>query len=224
MPFHMRLLGKDRMALFSFNQSLNTNFGTAIFEPVAEAIAKDNFKTAKTHTTAGQFICQGALDEIMRNLTAAITPVNKIEEIAKVREVCNTGLKQKVKPTLVDLFVENYKDELYLFDLKTAKPNAGNFKEFKRTLLEWVAAILVSNPEAKVHTMIAIPYNPYEPQPYKRWTMRGMLDLEEELKVGVEFWDFLGGNGAYQDLLNCFERVGIELRDEVDQYFARFKR
>ncbi|GAG26888.1 unnamed protein product, partial [marine sediment metagenome] len=33
MPFHTRLLGKDRMALFSFIHSLNTNFGTSIFEP-----------------------------------------------------------------------------------------------------------------------------------------------------------------------------------------------
>ena len=72
--------------------------------------------------------------------------------------------------------------------------------------------------------MIAIPYNPYEPGPYRRWTMRGMLDLENELKVEDEFWDFLGGGGAYEDLLNCFERVGIELRDEIDDYFARFNR
>jgi len=43
-PFHTRLLGKDRMALFSFIHSLNTNFGISIFEPVAVAIAKTNFK------------------------------------------------------------------------------------------------------------------------------------------------------------------------------------
>ena len=33
MPFHTRLLGKDRLALYSFIHSLNTNFGTSIFEP-----------------------------------------------------------------------------------------------------------------------------------------------------------------------------------------------
>lgn len=44
MPFHTRLLGKDRMALFSFIHSLNTNFGTSIFEPVAKAIAVNNFE------------------------------------------------------------------------------------------------------------------------------------------------------------------------------------
>ncbi|MDP3114851.1 MAG: TdeIII family type II restriction endonuclease, partial [Candidatus Cloacimonadaceae bacterium] len=46
------------------------------------------------------------------------------------------------------------------------------------------------------------PYNPYEPKPYARWTMKGMLDLEHELKVADDFWDFLGGEGAYQDLLD----------------------
>ena len=48
MPFHYRLLGRDRMALFSFIQSLNTTFGTSIYEPVAIALARGKFKAAKT--------------------------------------------------------------------------------------------------------------------------------------------------------------------------------
>ena len=48
MPFHYRLLGKDRMALYSFIQSLNTTFGTSIYEPVAAALARERFKVAKT--------------------------------------------------------------------------------------------------------------------------------------------------------------------------------
>ena len=47
MPFHTRLLGKDRMALFSFIHSLNTNFGTTIFEPLAIELGKDRFKVIK---------------------------------------------------------------------------------------------------------------------------------------------------------------------------------
>lgn len=227
MPFHTRLLGKDRLALYSFIHSLSTNFGTAIFEPVAVTIAKNNFKNAKAHTKSGQLISEQALFEIqkiMNNLETAVSSPNKIEEIEAIRQVCQTGPMRKVKPTQVDLLLETYANELYLFDLKTAKPNVGGFKEFKRTLLEWVAIVLASNPNAKVNTIIAIPYNPYEPQPYNRWTMRGMLDLEHELKVGDEFWDLLGGNGTYRDLLDCFERVGIELRDEIDEYFARFNK
>lgn len=50
-----------------------------------------------------------------------------------------------------------------------------------------------------------------------------MLDLKKEVMVADEFWDFLGGKGAYQDLLDCFERAGVELRPEIDKYFKRFK-
>lgn len=227
MPFHTRLLGKDRLALYSFIHSLNSNFGTTVFEPVAETVAKNKFKNAKSHSIAGRFIYQGALtaiDEIMRNLTIARSKANKLEETRSIRKVCQTGLKQEVKPTLVDLLVEANDGEVYLFDLKTVKPNKGDFIGFKRTLLEWVATVLASDPNAKVNTLIAIPYNPYEPKPYARWTMVGMLDLERELKVADEFWNFLGGQGTYQDLLDRFEQVGIELRDEIDAYFARFNR
>ena len=127
-----------------------------------------------------------------------------------------------VKPTKVDIMLEGFNGELFLFDIKTAKPNKGSFKEFKRTLLEWVAVTFAANPQAEISSLIAIPYNPYEPKPYSRWTMAGMLDLKEELKVADEFWDFLSGQGTYNDLLDCFERVGIELRSEIDAYFSRF--
>ena len=96
-------------------------------------------------------------------------------------------------------------------------------KGFKRTLLEWTAAELANNPKAEVNTLIAIPYNPYEPKPYARWTMKGMFDLSKEILVAEELWDFLGGAGTYNVLLDCFEEVGIELRPEIDSYFANFK-
>lgn len=54
--------------------------------------------------------------------------------------------------------------------------------------------------------------------------MKGMLDLDKEVTVAEEFWDFLSGKGTYVDLLDCFERAGIELRPEIDEYFSRFKK
>ena len=225
MPFHTRLLGKDRIALFSFIQSLNTNFGTSIFEPVAEALARLQFRNIALHATAGTQIsveAQRVIQDIMDNLTAANNKPCKSEEIERIRAVCQTSTMRTVKPTKVDIMFERHDGELFLFDIKTAKPNKGGFQGFKRTLLEWIAVILAENPNAIVNTAIAIPYNPYDPKPYSRWTMAGMLDLENELKVASEFWDFLAGEGTYIDLLNCFERVGIELRPEIDSYFAKF--
>lgn len=225
MPFHTRLLGKDRLALYAFIHSLNTNFGSTIFEPVALVLAQKNFKMVTSQSIAGESISSEAQIEIQRilnQLTTAETIPSKLDEIERIRKVSRKGIMIKVKPTRVDLMIESYEGKYFLFDIKTAKPNAGSYKEFKRTLLEWVAVTLANNPKTKINTFIAIPYNPYEPEPYNRWTMRGMLDLENELKVASEFWDFLGGKNTYAGLLDCFEKVGVELRNEIDDYFKRF--
>lgn len=227
MPFHTRLLGKDRLALYSFIHSLNTNFGTTIFEPVAVILASSKFKIAKHQVNSGSQISINAqleIQKIMDGLTTANKKPDKKQEIEIIRHVCQQGEIRTVKLTKVDVYLKSNEGELYLFDIKTAKPNKGSFKEFKRTLLEWSAVTLYKNPKAKINTLIAIPYNPYEPKPYSRWTMAGMLDLDNELKVAQEFWDFLGGKGAYDDLLSCFERVGIELRSEINDYFAKFNK
>lgn len=225
MPFHYRLLGKDRMALFSFIHSLNTTFGTSIFEPVAETLASLKFPLAQKQFIVGDTIseqAQNVIQHIMNKLTIGANP-NKINEIERIRKVCTQGKINKLKTVKVDLFVKGSDGSIHLFDLKTAKPNISNFKDFKRTLLEWVAIYLSKYPDANVNSYVAIPYNPYEPNPYERWTLKGMLDLDNELKVAEEFWNFLGGEGAYSDLLDCFERVGIELRPEIDKYFSKFK-
>lgn len=226
MPFHTKLLGKDRLALYQFIHSLNTNFGTTIFEPVAIKLAEGRFVKAEKQYIAGNKISEKAqyiIQKIIDDLSAANSSPNKIDELKKIREVCNIGIIRSFKTTRVDIYLKEKNGTQYFIDLKTAKPNSGEFKGFKRTLLEWAATVLCEDPKAKVNTLIAIPYNPYEPKPYNRWTMRGMIDLENELKVAEEFWDFLGGKGTYKDLLTCFEQVGIEMREEIDRYFSRFR-
>lgn len=226
MPFHHRLFGKDRMALFSFIQSLNTSFGISIFEPVAETLAKlnKNHKEVKRRYVLGDEISKEAQNEIqiiMNELTSGKN-TNKRKETERIRKLCRKGKIISLRTTRVDLFVLTSNDEIYLFDIKTAKPNIGEFRNYKRTLLEWIAVYLYKNPEAKVNSYIAIPYNPYEPEPYKRWTLKGILDLENELMVAEEFWNFLGGEGAYEEVLEGFETAGKELRKEIDEYFAKF--
>ncbi|NUM32765.1 MAG: TdeIII family type II restriction endonuclease [Bacteroidetes bacterium] len=226
MPFHTRLLGKDRMALFSFIHSLNTNFGTSIFEPVAKELAKGIFKEVYSQYELGKIItdeAQNEIQEIMNDLSVG-GDVNKADETERIRKVAQKGKEKKLKSVKVDLFLASKTDEIFMFDLKTVKPNKGDFISYKRNMLEWLAVYFYQHPKAKVNTLISIPYNPYEPAEYKRWTMKGMLDLKKEVKVAAEFWDFLAGEGTYTDLLDCFEQAGVELRPEIDKHFTKFKR
>lgn len=225
-PFQVRLLGRDRMALYTFIQSLNTTFGTSIYEPVAKVIAQDRFDRVELQVKAPTEMSVGVLNkigDIVRRLRAADTDPVRIEHDRELRVAQLADVeKRSVSLTKIDVLLQR-DNRLYPVDIKTAKPNKSNFENYKQQLLEWMGAFIEQDPNLDVFPMIAIPYNPYAPKPYSRWTLRGMLDLEHELRVAAEFWDFLGGDGAYEKLLDCFERVGIELRDEIDSYFARFQ-
>lgn len=226
MPFHTRLLGKDRMALYSFIQSLNTTFGISIFEPVAVYLGSTRFPESLRNQNAGSTRSSEAdalIQSMMNELIAGITSSDKLEEIERIRQVCRSGNPIEVKPTMIDLKLVDNDGQVYLIDLKSAKPNTNEFKAYKRTLLEWVAASLYQDPDLQIHTLLAIPYNPYEPKPYERWTIKSILDNKYELKVGKHFWDFLASDGTYEALLDVFEAVGINMRDEIDACFAKFK-
>ena len=107
MPFHYRLLGRDRMALFSFLQSLNTTFGTSIYEPVAKELAKKAFKEVHTQYELGNIITEGAQNEIQKimNKLSVDGVVNKTTETERIRKVSRSGEQNKLKSVKVDLFV-----------------------------------------------------------------------------------------------------------------------
>lgn len=75
----------------------------------------------------------------------------------------------------------------------------------------------------RIDTLIVTPNHSYVSEPYNCLTMLGMLYLEAESKIAEEFWDFIGSSCRYQLLLDCFERVGVEMRKKMDQYFSQFK-
>lgn len=227
MPFHFRLLGKDRMALFSFIHSVNTTLGTSIFEKVGQMIAKPLALDAKDqYKTFEGFISSEAvlkIDSITRSLRSASRKPDKDLETKEVLATAQKGKMGKKLKKRVDLFVlgkdgvENY------FEIKSAKPNINEFTGIKKQLLDWIAMRGSTEPKVKIKTFVAIPYNPYEPEPYERWTLQGLFDLEKEVLVGPEFWDLLGGKGTYEDLLKVFEEAGVELRGEIDKKMKSIK-
>ena len=226
-PFHTRLLGEDRLALYSFMHSLITTFGESVFEPVGVALAKNRFHTVINGKKVGTRIHKGADEEINRivnGLGAATLEPDAASEIRALREAVRRGGEEStVKLRKADLWMENPGESIVLVEMKTVKPNIPGFEDHKRQLLRWIAVVLRDNPDVNVSAMVGLPYNPYAPEKYKWWTMRSMYDLREQVKVAEDFWNFLAGEDVYNDLLACFERVGIEMREEIDAYFARFK-
>lgn len=212
MPFHIRLFGEDRMTTYSFIQSCNTMLGQSIFEQIGEIIAKPNFIISKAQYSEFKGYMSNEtilkIENIMKDLKTAKREANKKEEI---KEILSNPVKGKLFESRVDLYLKDRKGKEYFLELKTAKPNMSEFTSVKKKLLEWVAMA-----GKDVSTMVCIPYNPYYPKPYERWTLKGLFDLNEEILVGKEFWDFLGGNGTYEELLDIFEEVGREINESIE--------
>ena len=227
MPFHYRLLGKDRCAMFSFIQSMNTTFGISIWEQIAVVLAQ-----AANNYAERQYKLLGEIDAETERLISIIHAKlrrgegipNRIDEIEQIRQEIKQGQAKRDQDSVVDLFVKTKRTEEY-FDITSAKPNMKEFAALKLKLLRWVGLRLSQDKNAKVFTRLAIPYNPYYPEPYERWTLKGLYDLEKrEVLVGEEFWNFVAQDNIYEDLLTVFQEVGGELRDQIDEKFAEFSK
>ena len=215
------------MAIFSFIQSMNTTFGTTIFEQVAEQIAVGHFeKVQRQREISGKMYltAQNEVSRIMNELTAGESrSPDHVRELEEIRECTGSGSVIETGLPRADISLDKG-GTMFLIDVKTVKPNSGEFKTYKRHLLEWMGSILYEDPNADIRTVIAMPYNPYHPRPYERWTMTGMLDTKNcpQFMVGEQFWNFLaGGQEVYEDLLDCFGNVGCRMRDDIEECLRR---
>lgn len=225
-PIHNRLLGEDRMIMFSIIHSINTNIGTSIYEPIAKELAAPYFERVETQAIlSGKYSAdaQQEIAAIMGELSLGTVRPDQNAELKRIRSKCRSGSEVAKKMTRVDIFLKNLND-YYLIDIKTAKPNKGGVRDYKQTALEWMAAILYENPEANVVPIVGIPYNPYYPQPYDRWTFSNFFDSSEkaQLLVAEDLWNFLaGGEDIYDHLLDCFKVVGDKMREEIDKFIVK---
>lgn len=227
MPFHYRLLGRDRYAVFSFIHSMNTTFGASLWEQIAVILAKSAGYSAKQH-----YRLLGQIDDkteetirvLHRRLRAGEVTANRADEIKAIRASILPGEAEEDPDSVVDFYL-NIGDQENYFDLTSAKPNMKEFAALKLKLLRWDALALSRDKKANVWSRLAIPYNPYHPEPYERWTLKGLYDLSsQEILVAEDFWNFVGGGNVFQPLLDTFQSAGKTLRPEIDKKFREFGR
>lgn len=213
MPFLAKIMQDPKqVAAYSFIHSIATTLGMSVYEQVSKIIAEPNFDIAETsYDVVGTISVEEntVISNIIQEIKNGRRSADKEREIREILAFnSTTGNRHKVR---ADLFLKKGADEYYI-EIKTAKPNIDVFSKSKQKLLEWIA--LRKKP---VTTILAIPYNPYYPEPYSRFTMQGYLDEEKELFVAEKYWELLGGQGAYTDLLKVFDEVGKEVKDKVQE-------
>ncbi|MCX7811179.1 MAG: TdeIII family type II restriction endonuclease [Leptospiraceae bacterium] len=51
----------------------------------------------------------------------------------------------------------------------------------------------------------------------KRFTEQGVFEKGKEFLIGKKYWDFLGGDNTFDNLLELFDSVGKNFKENIQQ-------
>jgi hypothetical protein len=217
MPFLARLIqDNEKIAAYSFIHSLATTLGMSIYEDVSVIIASENSEECFRNYGVGGVISDEQ-KTVISNIVSKLRNSERTANIEKETEevlsaISKNGVFQK-SGNIADFYMKREGKEYY-FEIKTVKPNIDVFEKSKTKLLEWVA-----RRRTPVNVYLAFPYNPYHPEPYSRFTEVGMMDVKKDFLVGDQYWDFIGGENTFPELLQTFDEVGKEFKDKLNKKF-----
>lgn len=119
--------------------------------------------------------------------------------------------------TRIDLYIRTHAGESHYFEIKSAKPNKGQCIEMKQRLL---TALAIQRHET-TRTWWGVPYNPYGRGEYRHVYPLAFFDFEHEVMLGEPFWEFVGGDGTYDELLLVYREVGEEFAERLRELRER---
>lgn len=194
---------KDRR-MYSGIQSLLTSFGQSFYEDMAVSIASVNADKVERCWKSNQLVSKdrvAKINDIVNDLSNKISIPNRKKEMNDILSIPNKNLTRVDNGRIVDVYVKQGNQEYY-FEIKTVGPNIRGFRSHKEQILTWVARA-----DKEIQASLVLPYNPNLPKPYERAGSE-IMELGEDLLVGKDFWDILGGNGCYEDIEDAFQRIG----------------
>lgn len=218
-PFHESLLPDGILRVTEFERSFSTKLGTT-FEECARLIAKSVHKSAERGYRVRGVITAKAIkriEAIMNKIGSGGMKSNYFDLVKEVVELSDSGGGVE-RVSIADLYIETKSGEEWFFEIKSPKPNKGQCLEATGRLLQIQAITHEKYPKTKA--FYATAYNPYgvDKSTYRHSFVVNYMDLANEVLVGKEFWDLIGGKGTYEEVLSIYQEVGKEKgSDMLDQ-------
>lgn len=213
-PFHEALLTPMISTISRYERSFSTTLGS-MFEVAAELVGKQNFAYAHR-----QYVVKAQMG------SAANTTIESIRneiETRKMQERYPEFVDAVVSSFHADTITRSIKADLYIrstsgsemfFEMKSPKPNKSQCLDVTEKLLR-IHALRHAGPP-KVNTYYAMSYNPYgSKDQYKHSFAVNLLDMKNQVLLGPEFWELLGGPGTYEEVVQLFVKIGDEHRTDV---------
>ena len=214
-PFH-RIIFPDAAIIASrVERSIVTTMGSKLYPQLAEAIAKDKYKDVKTEHSISGVLNDAAcnmVEQIVTELRAGSQegiPRRQPNQPQEISDILNSrGGGTRTISVTADLFVEDFDKGPLFLELKTPLPNLDIAAESKRKMLYYVA---LKNREGidDAKAFLGLTYNPFITRArYAHSFTKRIMDMDHEVLLGREMWDYLGGPETYDALTSIIDSIG----------------
>lgn len=207
-PFHSLFFPDEALKAFKIQRSLVTKMGQTLFPNLAAIVLRETYNDVRINWKVQAGLETAKLNLINEILDGLDARKRKPDAIQEMQEMANTegGEIQPVQIT-ADVYVGDFEPGPLLLEVKTPQPKKEDCVRSKRRLLIFRGYYVGRNPQA----YIAFYYNPYiEREKYNWWPTLQILDINNEVLIGQEMWDHLGGLGTYNQILQIVEEIRQE--------------
>jgi hypothetical protein len=210
-PFHAIFFPDEALISFKQQRSIVTSMGMTLYPSVAVIIAKDEYEEVhRNHEIIGKLDIAkvNVIDKVINDLREGRRKPNFDQEMQEIFSTPNEGRTQTVR-VIADLFIGDFRPGPLFLEIKSPRPNLDVCAESKKKMLFFRSLLANKNPEA----FLAFPYNPFiYREKYAHPFTKKIMDIEKEVLIGDEMWNKLGGEGAYEELLDIIEEVKEEIK------------
>jgi hypothetical protein len=219
-PLYAALVPDEIFKGSHFERRFVTPFG-GVWEKLAQVVANETHgKCLIGHTVQGNIHSERLrrIQEVLNSLEhstfnqAKATPNWQAE-----LEYIKSGAGNLIPVSVVcDIYVQNITtNRCYSFELKGPLPNSDQTKVSKEKMFK----LLAMDNTPITNAYYALPYNPYgKNKSDYQWSFpKRWFDLcnDDCVLIGNEFWDFIGGKGAYNVFIKEVNELGSYYRTRI---------
>ena len=112
-----------------------------------------------------------------------------------------------------DLYIEDYTSGPLFIELKTPRPNLDMVAESKRKMLTF-EIMMARRGIPTARAFMGLTYNPFiTREAYGHSVTKRVMDMTQEVLIGEEMWDYIGGPGTFRELQELIDTAQTSILD-----------
>ena len=212
-PFHRLFFDEVALVAFKQERSLVTKMGQRLYPDLAKCIAQEHYSQVNLEQEIRGRLNKAtvnAIEEIVRELRAGQRQPNRAREVEEIIRASSIKGDEEIEVRLIaDLYIGDFHKGPFFAEIKTPVPNLDICAQTKHKILTFIALFHEGQPQS----WLGFPYNPFLTRAsYRHSFTKKIMDLQNDVLIAEEFWDEIGGEGTFDQMLAIIEGVGNEIR------------